>query len=364
MSTRTLLRRAIARRTRQPFFRRMNATEGTATGGGTTTLDDSTLLLQPNNFWNNSLVYLPATDVVREISAYTLANNRLTWIELTAAVGAGDKYESWSTFSPIEVHDAINQGLRDAWPNLFTVDVQDLVVREHVGVTHDLSGLSPLPKRVAQVWLESLGPSSVTGVSTGVGLAQNRLEDTERTFTAADVGKEIRIYGGTSVGDRRTISAFVDANTVDVSANFSSTLDATSKYRMVDVVHAYSYFSSILNWDVDQYDHPANLYVSTQLSTYEGWLLRLVCESEYEVLAKEDSVTECPDEYVELAALSRLYLTALHGRPESELDEWIALQRTYSEAAETYAKRHRMQHMHGQITDVSVARGRPSYYPF
>jgi len=363
MSTRAALRRAIAKRTRQPFFRRLGVTVGTATSGSKTTLVDTVLLKQPNGFWNGSFVYLVDTDEVREISAFTVADWTLTWLEDVAANVTTDKYEIWSTFTPDEVHDAINRGLGDAWPLLFTIDEQYVVLQEDVGVSYALTGLTPAPRRVAQVLIESADVSSVVGQVTDV-VAQDRLKDTNFTFAATDVGKEIRVYGGTSAGDRRTISTLIDANTVQVSANFTSILSTTSKWRMVDVQDHSRQYAALLEWGLDKETDPTVLRLGSHPHGWEGFLLRLTCESEYPALAAETTDTAAPDEYVELTALARLYLIALGNRPESELRAWASMQSTYAEAAEQYAERHRMRHMPGQITDDSAGHYIPAEYPF
>jgi hypothetical protein len=322
------------------------------------------VLLQADDFWNGSFVYLVGTGEVREVSDFEQSSKTLTWLEpVASAVSATDAYEIWSTWTPPEVHAALNQALRDAWPFFFTVDIQHLVIQEDVGVSYSLSGLSPAPRRVAQLQLESVDVSSSVGQVTDV-VAQNRLKDTAHTFTSADVGKEIRIYAGTSQGDRRTISSLIDANTVEVSANFTSILATTSKWRMVDIVDHAQQYSQLLDWTVDSDSNPSTMYLSSHPYALEGFLLRLVCESEYATLSTDASTTTAPDEYVELATLARLYLLSMAFRPESELNAWAALQTTYAEAAEQYAMKHQMRHMPGQITDDSWPLSVPGDYPF
>jgi len=337
-------------RTGEPFFRRIGATSGTADSGTTTTLVDAAVLLQEDDFWVNSMVYLPASDKARLISDSDQGDKNLTWLEPLAAAVSTDAYEIWSQFHPHEVHDAISQALRDAWPYFFTYEEHEIVIQEDMGVTYALSSLSPSPKIVAAVLIEP-GTSSITGTCDATPGDQAYLKDTDQTFTAADVGKECRIYDGTSKADNRTVSALINANTLEMSANFTTTLDDTSKYRLVDIVDEIQQWSKIWRWSVDKMLDPTYLRFASQPNGLEGRMMRILYEAEYEMLSAESSTTTCPREFLELATMSRLYLMRLAGSPESKLDNFIAMQRTCAEAAESYARKSHYQHLPMTMSD-------------
>lgn len=365
MTTRVTLRREMGLRAGQPWFMRFGKVAGTATGGTTTTLVDTGKLLQEDHFWRGSFLYLPTIDTVRVIDASTQSSKTLTFLEpLASAVQSGDAYEIWSQFSPHQIHDAINQSLRSAWPAFFTVNEGRLVLQEEVGVDYSLASLSPTPKWVARLQMEAGGFSSDTGTSVASPGGQDYLKDTNKTFTSDNIGQEVRVYGGTSKGDIRTVSALVDANTLQVSTNFTSTLDATSKYRLVDVLGTRQALEDVLYWSVDSYTTPSYLRLGVHPCGWEGHVLRVVYEAEYVELTGETSSVTAPMDWLVAATLAQLYLMKIASAPTSERSNWVALQRTYAEAADSIAQRTRYQHMTTQLIDDQGAYGIPADYPF
>lgn len=363
--TRVTLRREIGLRTAQPWFVRYGKVAGAATGGSTTTLIDTGKILQEDNFWRGSSVYLPTVDTVRVVSASTQSTKTLTWLEpLSAGVQASDAYEVWSQFSPHMVHDAINDTLRSAWPFFFTVEEQKIVLQDDIGVEYSLSALSPAPRWVARVQMEGGGYASDTGTSVAVPGAQDYLKDTDKTFTSEHVGWEVRVYAGTSKGDIRTVSALIDANTLQVSSSFTSTLDATSKYRIVDVNQATQTMTDIAYWSVDEGHSPSILRLGQHPAGWLGYAIRITYEAEYPALSAESGATVAPQEWLTLGAMARLYLMKLASAPASERNTWAALQRTYSEAADQIAKTSRYHHLTSQIIDDQGEYGLPADYPY
>lgn len=365
MASRGTLRQSIGQRLGLPFFERFGGTSLTATGGTTTTLIDTVNLLQPDNFWRNSHLWHATDSFSRVISASSQSAKTLTWIEpVPGAVISGDVYEVWSRWSALDVNNAINRALRDAWPYFFTVNDGYLVIQDDISVNYDLTGLSPTVKRLAAVFLEYIG-TDIAGQSVATPGAQDYLKDTNQTFTSEHVGWQVRIYKGTSAGDYRTVSALVDANTLQVSANFTSTLDATSYYRLVDVNAASSGYIPFTNWRINKIDTPTILRLSAHPQALEGYLLRLVYEAEFPDLTTETATTTCPQEYVELAAIARLLADRMAQAPYADIQAMSAMQAMYVKSLERYVETHKWQHMPGQIiNDQRVTHLFPSDWPF
>lgn len=357
------LRTTLGGRMGQPFFRRYGGATLTSTGGTTTTLIDTANLKQADNFWRGQFLYLPATNVVREISAFTNSTSTITFLEPTASIGSGVEYEIWSQFTGVEVNDAINQALSDTWPFFFDAVEDYLVIRENSGARYALSSLTTAPRIIASVYMEHSGSSYAGQVTTEV--AQNRLKDTGNTFTSADVGKSIRIYAGTSVGDYRTITSLVDANTVEVNSNFTAILTATSKYRMVDESVSTFGWEFITTWAVDRFTNPSYLIMGAEVQGYEGYRYRLLYEADFTRLTTETSATACPREFVELAAAARIYFTKISLAPATEVSNWNAMYRASADAAHAYALQNRYRHLATTYVDDQVMSGRvPGDYPF
>lgn len=334
------LRRSIGTRTQQPFFDLFGEVAREATGGSTTTLVDTAGLLQPNDYWNGQTLYNVDTGVSRYIADFVQSSKTLTVLEpFPNAIAAGVDYEIWSTFTPATVMSAINAALRDAWPFFFDTVEARVVIQNNVGTSYSLSGLAVAPRQINAVAIEIMA-SSVTGQVTTV-VAQNRLKDTNRTFVAADVGKEIRIYEGTSSGDIRTISSIVDSNTVEVSVNFTATLSTTSKYRMVNVNEQTHGYTTIREWRPNSYNNPTAIRLGSHPFGLEGFVMRLTYVAEYPALTVEASTTNAPQEYVELAALARLFSIKLTGAPASEVRNWGAAYQSLTEQLASYTAKNR-----------------------
>ena len=362
MSTRAQLRRAIGVITGQPFFRRYGAAPRTATGGTTTTIVDNLTLWQELNYWVGAFAYLPTTDEVRPITAYTPVTWTVTWLELATAVVAGTLYEIWTQYTPHEVHQAINEALRKAWPFFFTVNELPIVIRSSFGVDYALAAASPAVRKGLQLWMEH-SVSSVTGISAG-GVAINQLRDTNAAFVAADIGMSIRIYGGTSAGDIRTVTAIVNPTTIQVGVNFTVILTTTSLYRMVDLTAVTSNYQPVRTWDLDKLENPTLLRLTSHPAGYEGCLLRFAYEAEMETLAAEATNTVCPDGFVIPAALSWLMMVKMGSTPAEYLESWAAQQRAFSADAADYARTHAFQHLPTFIQDESAFGGHGSDWPF
>lgn len=366
MATRKAIRQAIGLRTGQPFFARFGATNKTATGGSTTTLIDTANLLQNDDYWNGDSLYLLSTvnsGTSRVIHDFVNSTKTITFQEPVTAIQSSDPYEIWSTLLADQVNEAINEALRDAWPWFFTVNEGLIVIQSGVGVSYSLSSLSPAPKRIAQVHLEQIS-EDLAGTSVAAPGAQNYLKDTSQTFTSEHVGWQARVYDGTSQGDYRTASALVDANTLEMSSNFTTTLDATSKYRLVNTADADLHWTPLRQWNLNSIDSPTILRLASHPTAFEGYLMRVVYEAEHVPMTLDTETTTCNQEWLELAAIARLYLTRLAHAPAAEIRSVAALQNTFAEAAENMARRRKQQHISGTILDWQRRFAPPSDYPF
>lgn len=368
MTTRVTFRRELMRRLQQPFARRIG-TSSTATSNGTTTTLIDTVLAQADDFWNGQYIYFPAADVTREISDFATSTDTVTWLEpvsATSVTASGVTYEIWSQFTAGEVNDAINAALRKGWPDFFNVEEDYLVICSDTSTRYSLTGLSLRPKFLGQVWMEGL-VNATAGQVTTAGTSTQVIDATRSPFASTDVGKTIRVYEGTSKGDRRTILTYTSASTVVVSAAFTTTLDTTSKFLMVDENDENRNFSLMTAWDVDDPNYPATLTVGRHPYGFEGYLLKLLYESEYaDLTAESDSLPNtCPLDWLTWQTLCELYVTKLTDSASSEQRVWATLLTYAQQQIELITKRKRLQHIHGTIIDVQ--RGGhfyPPEYPF
>lgn len=304
-TARSAIRHSIGHRLRQPFFTRLGsaAESAAADSGSTTTLVDANLLLQEDDFWNGHFVYRTDSDEVRFISDFDQGTNTVTILEpLANAFGSSDSYEIWSTISPHEVNEAINVALRNAWPWFFRRESEEVVVQADSGDGYTLSDvLTYTPYKVLAVEMEDL-VSSVTGQVTSGGTS-TQLIDSNAAFTSADVGKSVRIYEGTGVGDIRTVSTVDSTTQITVSSAFSSTLDTTSKYRLVDADANERGFRTQISWYLDKKENPTTLRFTGHPYSLEGYVFLVRYEAQFSALSTDAATTNCPLEFVELRAL-------------------------------------------------------------
>lgn len=360
------LRRSIGRRIHQPYARKFGVMYGTGSASGsTTTLIDTTRLKEVDNYWKGTFIYFPATQVVREIESFAQSSSTLTWLApIAAGTTSSTIYELWSLITPIEIHDAANQALRNAWPWFFEIGEEYLVAITNDGSGYSLSSLLSYPVRfLAQVHNEMLISTS-TGTVTSAG-AQNVLIDSRASFDSADVGKTIRIYDGTSAGNRRTISAVNSTTQITVSVNFTATLDTTSKYLMADETEEGRGFTPRVGWEVNQPDNPARLWLGSHGWSYDGYLMRLRYAYEFPALSAETDATTCPQEFVEAATLARIYQVLLSRGHATEVPHWDAMYNLMAKTAEAYARTNKYHHLPADITNLDATNMLVSpEYPF
>jgi hypothetical protein len=373
--TRKELRRNIAVRTQQPFFRTMDAATGdvTSTGGTTLTVIDTANLKQVDDYWNGDFVYAPVADEVRQISDFDNATSTATFLEAATTMN-GVVYEIWSQWTPHEVHAAINQAIRDAWPFFFDGKQGYIVLQAGQGTKYTLANVltdettgvleTVMPRFINTAEMEVLA-SSIKGTADAGG-GNDELVDATTDFAAKGVNDEweVRIYDGTGAGQRRVVSS-VATTTITVGANWATNPDATSKYNVVkvgDETHGYKFQRA---WSVDRVDNPLEFRLGSHSYGYEGHVIRLKYETEYQPLTADTSTTECPQEYLELAALARLYLIKMTNISATEVKNWEGAQKAFAEAAQQYADKNRFQHHStSYLDDQDMTVRLSNEYPF
>lgn len=107
--------------------------EGTATGGSTTTLVDTTLYQTDDDHWNHAWLYIETTTdglapqgEERQVSDFTASTDTLTVPKaFSATVQSGDTYELRKGESRAAIVRAINQAIVGAYPEFFEVEYDD-----------------------------------------------------------------------------------------------------------------------------------------------------------------------------------------------------------------------------------------------
>lgn len=364
--TRTQIRRTLGLRTGQPFFRKFGGGAGTASANGTTTtLIDTTRLKESDKYWVGSFIYFPSTDEVREISGFTQSSSTVTWLApIASSTTTNLAYEIWSQFTPQQVHEAINQALRRAWPYFFLTGTDEtLVIEDAQGVMYTLPTTNII-RRLCQVYLMIY--QGVAGTITSLGTT-TQIIDSGASFTSSDVGRWIAVYkdGVTANGEIRQISVVDSSTQVTVSSAFSEAVPVGAKYRKLDKNTTTPVQLPVVNAIVDAPEFPTKLWFGQHPFGYEGYPLYLMYEYEYPDLTTEAGTTTCPLEYLYAMASAYIYLQKMQSAPAQENATWEAMHKSMAGIAEIYTKTHRMAHLpvfrvdlQAQISSI------PSDYPF
>lgn len=344
MATRTTLRRNLGKRLGQPFFRKFGGVAGAASANGTTTtLVDTSRLREGENYWRGSYIYLPTTDEIREISAFS--NGTIVWhAPIASATTASQAYEVWSQFTPQEVHEALNRALQSGWPQLFMTTVDESVpIQTDKGFVYTLPTTNTI-RRLCEVWM--MVYPSVTGTVTSTG-TNVQVKDTGASFDSDDVGSYVAIYedGGSATGDIRQVSTVDSGTQITVSTAFTAILPTSTKYRLFDKTHTDGWQMMLNNWMVDAEDFPTTIWFSEHFFGYEGFPLKLIYEHEYTSLAAEASTTNCPEEYLYNQAMVYLHTLRLGSAPAAEvpnIKEQIQIHALLAEQAKlAFARQHK-----------------------
>lgn len=98
----------------------MDVIEGTATGGSTTALVDSVLLApQPDDFWNNGMIYIKSGTHAGEvylITDFATTTGTVTFAAVTGAIVSGVRYSiTRNTYPWDQIVSAIQRALDSTW---------------------------------------------------------------------------------------------------------------------------------------------------------------------------------------------------------------------------------------------------------
>lgn len=363
--TRAQLRRNIARRARQPFHLRYGDYATMTSAGGSNTAICTTIK-EADDKWINAWMFVIDTLESFQVTDWASSGGTFTLLPNPASTFSGtETFELFAHWSAEEIHDAINAALRNAWPYFFTIEEGEIVISSNIGVDYSLSTLSPTVYSIAGLYLEVVA-RDYSGTVTSASGDKVTINDSNAAFTSDDVGAEIRIYSGDyNVGESRTITTVSSATQVVVSTAFTSNIDTSMSYRLVDVLDATHGWQGISNWRPNSPNNPTEIHLGHHPTGYEGYKIRVVYEALYPALTTETGATSCPQEFVELSALAHLFLGKMLDSPSSELRNWAAAQQAFAEAAEAYGKLNAYQHAPRQFYDDHRSLTfRPTDYPF
>ena len=333
--TRAAIRREIGRQLEMPFFQKFTTTSTVDSNTTASKIIDASMT-GPTGYFKNAWLYMVDGDEAGEMSRIVHfsepENAFILQTPLTGIPTAGEQYEIYNRFSPIQIHNAINRAIEgDAFPSFFDHVTDESLVMQEDTLRYDISGLSSVPYMVRKLWLER-NYSIVRG--TASSSSNNTLVDAGVTFPTVGTDWRISIYDGTGKGQLRTVASG-SGDTITVSAVWDTNPDSTSKYALWDStehridwhkLHA-ARFSSKL-W-------PSTMYFTRRYFSLYGMRIRLEYIAKPSALATDAATTMVPQDFIIAKALHYLWAAK---RPDNRVDRQLARQEAsdYWEEAERY----------------------------
>ncbi len=351
------LRRAIGRELEMPFFRKYKSGFLAADSGSVSTLVDSDLA-QKDKVWVNAWVYRIASQEVSQILNFDANTNQLTFEVPVTAFAASDQYEIHSIWNAYDIHEAINQAIRDSRRVFIETRSDTTMIVEENKLSHGLT-MSPVPFMIHKVWLEQ--PASVkrgtliSATATTFNVDASVLSDVE-----ADGTWSISIYAGTGTGQRRGIIGIAGGQ--GTVAAWTETPNNTSKFAIWD---NQSEINDWYPWHAIRYDStkefPDILYFSRRPIDFLGLRIRLEYSAYPGELFNETDPTIIPISYLMPAAIS-----ILHGRKvkdtKTDRELHFAEAKRYQEKAEAWLVRNAPHKPDNNILSQSIEGYQPSSF--
>jgi hypothetical protein len=326
------LRRAIARELNMPFFKRYKNGYLDADSGTTSQLVDSALT-QKDKFWSGAWVYRVASQEVSLITNFDAGTDTLSLEVPVTDFEVGDDYEIHSGWNAFDIHEAINQAIRDS-RRIFreTITSETLIVEEDK-LAYSLSDLSRAPFMIHKVWIEQPGSvhrGTVVSATSNTVTVPSGVLPSSLTETWM-----ISIYAGTGKGQIRTLASVNVSGQAGV-ADWNTTPDSSSKFALWNTTEQ---INDWYPWHAIRYDStkefPDYLYFSRRPVDFQGLRIRLEYTAYPQELTAETDATPIPISYIVPVAISKL-----HGRKvgDNKVDRELhfAESRRYSDIAQAW----------------------------
>ena len=248
--TRQTLRRDIAKTARMRFPLRypdgsLSFTQGGDSNSGTNSTEVfyCTSLKQSEGFWNSAYIYVVSTDADRNGFERMVPNFNadqsalfLEWPCTTDQVPTSDdSFELLDVWPPHQIHDFVNDALRDSWRTFPEITEDETLVIEEDKIRYDLTGLSEQPAYMLKIFMERSQSAMLGQIST--------VTDSD---TFGDTSMDLSdIANGTLQGRVTTVSGVefgdtsLDLSSVTTASDWSVHVydgtDEDSEYALVSV---------------------------------------------------------------------------------------------------------------------------------
>jgi hypothetical protein len=301
-----------------PFFQRFAADPFMS--ASTSTSADCTELTQADDFWNNQWLYNVTLGGQSLITDFAAATDRLTLeTPITGQTGAGNSFQILSRWNVLEVHEALNQALEDAFPAFFDYVTDENIVLQENQLSYSFSRMTTAPWLIAKIWMEN--PRMVLrGEITSVTSASDFLVSSFiGQFAGLPAGSRyVSIYsntGGAAEGYARAVTTLTDGTGRIECSAFPATPVVGQKVAVWVPSYQLHDWMRIFVARFDAKEFPDQLYLSRRYYECEGLRLRVEYTARptpmLPVLATGTAdaalTTVVPKEYLLHATLAKLY---------------------------------------------------------
>ena len=328
-TTRTDLRRQICLELAMPFFRRRADGYSTPTATGTTTTLIDTTLTQADDYWNNQWLYIPesaaSSDVnggeARLISDFVSTTGTLTLEEpLLEATSTTYTYEIQTVYNAVEIHNAINRAIGEAFPAFFETGLDETIVVQEDKLTYGCSDFEHTPWMISKIYVErnhTVKRGQVTGgiTTTVLGIANFAFNDSDMDLSNVNSNWKVSFYAGMNAGllgdivhvDTTIGQMAVHVPDSDIPAANSDVADTTTKYAIWNTMDEYRDWYRIYAVRFDKKEYPDILYFPTEMLNSLGLRLRVEYAYVPAKLTTDAGTTVVPADYIIPKALQYLY---------------------------------------------------------
>jgi hypothetical protein len=354
--SRKTLRRDIAKTARMPFFLRYKDQEVGFTAGGdsnasvaSTSVFYCTNLTQEEGFWNNSYLYMVSTDAAKDGFERLIPNfNRehnaihLEWpCDTDEVPSTDDKFEMFEMWPPSDVHDYINDAIRDSWRTF-----PDIVVDETFTITkrkrkYEFSEMAVQPAYVLQILAET-AVNSVRGnvISSSENVGDTDVEDlTISNVSGIDTNWRVSYYYNAGAGQSFGITAVDGTNNIlTLDATATTSPDTGTQFRCWDPTEQRTDWYPMLSVKFDTPEHPSWMEFQGEPSASWGLRYRVIYIAQPAELTSDTDTTTVPQYFVKNKAIAFMH-DSLVGDNRADARAHSNIAEHYDQLARDYALR-------------------------
>jgi hypothetical protein len=279
-------------------------------------------LTQEEGAWNNGYIYVISTDaningLERRISNFNADKDALyvEWpCDTDQVPTTDDNFELVDIWPPVQIHDAINDAIRDSWRTYPDLVLDETLVIEDNKRAYDLSALAQPPSRMMQVYVERSSNAvggQVTTVTTSDVFGDTTIDLSTLTADSSVITDwKLSIHDGTGKGQLYSLTAASTTTQLVTGTSTSASAtnpDTTSKITIWNPAEHDNNWYRFLPVRFDASEFPNTMYMQEDLSGNEGMRIRLIYLAQHQDLSADSDLTTVPKYYVINKALSILH---------------------------------------------------------